>query len=96
MAPRIVDGIGESDEHVSAVVSDAGVLVLDLRVREPRVRGANSAGTIAEHRRLTRLSPQSRHIVAASSGHWIQFDEPDLVISAIRDLVYRARGSSAA
>ena len=47
--------------------------------------------TIVEHRRLTRLSSKSRHIVATSSGHWIQFDEPDLVISAIREVVDRAR-----
>lgn len=47
--------------------------------------------TIAEHRRLARLSSQSRHVVAEQSGHWIQFDQPDLVVAAIRDLVDRAR-----
>jgi len=54
------------------------------------------AETIAAHRRLTRLSSQSRHVVAATSGHWIQFDEPELVISAIRDVVDRARARNAA
>jgi len=58
--------------------------------------GDQPSETIAAHRRLTRLSSQSRHVVAATGGHWIQFDEPELVISAIRDVVDRARGRTAA
>lgn len=46
---------------------------------------------IAEHRDLARLSSSGRHIVAKASGHWIQLDEPDVVIAAIRDVVHRAR-----
>jgi pimeloyl-ACP methyl ester carboxylesterase len=49
---------------------------------------------IAKHRQLTRLSSDSRHIVATASGHWIQFDEPALVIAAVRNLVERARPTS--
>jgi pimeloyl-ACP methyl ester carboxylesterase len=52
--------------------------------------------TIARHRQLARLSSQNRHIVAAKSGHWIQFDEPDLVATTIRDIVDRARQTNAA
>ncbi len=49
--------------------------------------GDQSSDTIAKHRQLARLSSQNRHIVAAKSGHWIQFDEPDLVVTTIRDIV---------
>ena len=52
--------------------------------------------TIAAHRRLMCLSSQGRHVVATTGGHWIQFDEPELVISAIRDVVDRARARTAA
>ena len=52
--------------------------------------------TIAKHRELARLSSQSHHLVATRSGHWIQFDEPDLVVSAIRDVVDRSRRTNAA
>jgi len=45
---------------------------------------------LAQHRQLTRLSSQGRHIVAAKSGHWIHLDEPEVVVSAIRDIVERA------
>jgi pimeloyl-ACP methyl ester carboxylesterase len=42
-----------------------------------------------KHRQLARLSPRGRHILAATAGHWIQFDDPDLVVATIRDLVGR-------
>jgi pimeloyl-ACP methyl ester carboxylesterase len=50
---------------------------------------------LAVHRRLAESSACGRHVMAASSAHWVQFDEPDLVIEAVRDLVEsaRARGS---
>jgi pimeloyl-ACP methyl ester carboxylesterase len=40
-----------------------------------------------EHRELARLSSSGRHVVAERSGHWIQFDEPQLVVSAIRGMI---------
>lgn len=58
--------------------------------------GDQTRETIAKHRQLTRLSSQSRHIVATNSGHWIQFDEPALVIAAVRGIVERVRGTNGA
>ena len=42
---------------------------------------------IAAHRTLTERSANGRHILAARSGHWVQFDEPSLIVSVVRDLV---------
>jgi pimeloyl-ACP methyl ester carboxylesterase len=42
---------------------------------------------IEEHRRLARLSRSGQHVVADKSGHWIHFDEPDLVVAAVRGVV---------
>jgi pimeloyl-ACP methyl ester carboxylesterase len=53
--------------------------------------GDRPPATLASHQELARLSPQGRHIVALKSGHWIQFDEPDLVVAAVRDVVDRVR-----
>jgi pimeloyl-ACP methyl ester carboxylesterase len=39
---------------------------------------------IEEHRQLAHLSSNGRHVVAGRSGHWIPFDEPALVVDAIR------------
>jgi pimeloyl-ACP methyl ester carboxylesterase len=36
---------------------------------------------------LTAQSTQGKHIVAEQSGHYIQFDQPELVIDAIREVV---------
>jgi len=58
--------------------------------------GDQSADTIARHRQLARLSSQGRHVIAERSTHWIQFDEPDLVVTTIRAIVERARRTDAA
>ncbi|MFC5402610.1 alpha/beta fold hydrolase [Cohnella soli] len=38
-----------------------------------------------------RLSPQSKHIVAANSGHFPQFSEPEIVVQAVRECVNAIR-----
>jgi pimeloyl-ACP methyl ester carboxylesterase len=38
-----------------------------------------------------RVSTNTTHIVAENSGHWIQLDEPALVIEAVREMVSRVR-----
>jgi pimeloyl-ACP methyl ester carboxylesterase len=46
---------------------------------------------LAAHRELASRSVHGRHVIAAQSTHWIQFDEPDLVVSAVRELVLGQR-----
>jgi pimeloyl-ACP methyl ester carboxylesterase len=53
--------------------------------------GDQPTDIIAKHRRLARLSSRGRHILAERSGHWIQFDQPDLVTNAVREIVDLAR-----
>ena len=47
----------------------------------------STAAQLAERDAITRRSLNGKHIIATKSGHWIHFDEPDLVIQAIRDMV---------
>jgi pimeloyl-ACP methyl ester carboxylesterase len=42
-------------------------------------------------RRLAALVPNAHFVVATQSGHYIQLDEPELVIDAIRDIVDAVR-----
>jgi hypothetical protein len=42
-------------------------------------------------RELASRSPQGRLVVAQKSGHYVQAEEPELVISAIREVVEAAR-----
>ncbi len=43
------------------------------------------------HRRAAALSTQGKFILAARSGHWIPMDEPDLVVTAVREVCLAAR-----
>jgi pimeloyl-ACP methyl ester carboxylesterase len=43
---------------------------------------------------LARLVPGARHVVAASSGHYIQLDQPRLVTREIRRVVHAARADA--
>lgn len=45
------------------------------------------------HRQWLTLSTNSQYIAATKSGHYIQFDQPSLVINAIRDEIAIARRS---
>ena len=40
---------------------------------------------------LAGISTSTTHIIAEKSGHWIQLDEPELVVNAVREMVTRAR-----
>ena len=49
---------------------------------------ANSkSAELAERDAIARNSPHGRHIIASKSAHWIHFDEPELVVKAIQDMV---------
>ena len=49
------------------------------------------ASVMASHEALVRMSSRGRHIVASKSGHWVPFDEPELVVDAIHDIVETSR-----
>jgi pimeloyl-ACP methyl ester carboxylesterase len=44
---------------------------------------------IAAHRMLAERSENGHHVIAARSAHWVQFDEPALVVAQVRALVER-------
>ena len=49
--------------------------------------GNNTPERIEEHRALASASATARHVVAARSTHWVQFDEPELIVDAVRTLI---------
>lgn len=52
------------------------------------ISGANipPAGLV-EHEAVASLSSRGEHLVAAAGGHWVHFDDPELVASTIRRIV---------
>jgi pimeloyl-ACP methyl ester carboxylesterase len=58
---------------------DLPLVVVSAGDQPPRI--------VAAHQALARLSPHGRHVVAAQSGHWVQFDEPQLVVESVQEIV---------
>ncbi|MGH9374240.1 MAG: alpha/beta hydrolase [Vicinamibacterales bacterium] len=56
--------------------------------------GDQPAELIVAQRALADGSIDGRHVTAARSGHWVQFDEAGLIVSAVRELVESARANS--
>ena len=53
--------------------------------------GDQPAEVIAAHRMLVERSVHGRHLIAERSAHWVQFDEPELIVAVVRDLVESRR-----
>jgi pimeloyl-ACP methyl ester carboxylesterase len=54
--------------------------------------GANSAANrLAEHEAMAKRSTRGKLVIAQNSGHWIQLDEPDLVVTAVREIIEASR-----
>jgi pimeloyl-ACP methyl ester carboxylesterase len=49
--------------------------------------GNTESGRLAAHQEICGLFPNSRHIIAHDSAHWVHLDAPELVTGAIRDLL---------
>jgi len=85
-------------QHIAAMQQMADVVAAVTTLPDvPLVvisSGDQPPDTLAKQRRLTSLSPQGRHLTASRSTHWVQFDEPDLVVAAVRDVVERARSTN--
>ena len=56
--------------------------------------GHQTEQEITAHRRLANASPRGRHLVAARSGHWIAFDEPEVIAGAVRTLIESMRSAT--
>jgi pimeloyl-ACP methyl ester carboxylesterase len=42
---------------------------------------------LEEREAMAQRSPRGQHLIARKSGHWIQLDEPELVVEAIREMI---------
>jgi pimeloyl-ACP methyl ester carboxylesterase len=49
-----------------------------------------SATRLAHQDQLASRSSRGRHIIASNSGHWIPLDQPEVIVSAIQDVLLRS------
>lgn len=83
---RYLESLPESAAAVRSIdVYNGPLIVLSA--------GSATAAELAEHERLARCSPQGRCERVSGSTHWIQFDQPDVVIRAIGEMVAACLGS---
>lgn len=68
-------------EHCVLPLDDASLREIPLTVISA---GKSPEEVIAAHRRTAAASSRGRHVVAEGSGHWIQLDQPDLVVEEVR------------
>ncbi len=80
-------GLAAYLESLPASAAEAGALVEPGNLPVIVLSAANSTPEqLKERDALAHRSSHGRHIIAAKSGHWIQLDEPELVVQAIREM----------
>ena len=80
-------------DHLATLEHDAAAIArIETSALIPTIvisSGNQPEEQIDAQRRLAEASCGGRHVIAARSTHWVQFDEPGLIIEAIRALVER-------
>jgi pimeloyl-ACP methyl ester carboxylesterase len=75
-------------------LGDRPLVVLTCAAGDPAVPDRVYQAWYDLHRDLAGLSANSRHVLSDSSSHYLNFADPDLVISAIGDVVRCARSGA--
>lgn len=87
-APKSFLGMAAYLEGLPAIAKEAAGLRVSETIPVIVLSAGNStAEQIAERDEMTSRSPRGKHIIARGSGHWIQLDEPELVVEAIREAI---------
>jgi pimeloyl-ACP methyl ester carboxylesterase len=90
--PKFYEALASQMEHLpmscAEVEAAGGLGDLPLLVLSA---GNPSPERIAQQEAVTQLSTRGEHRVSSNPSHWIQLEEPELVIRAIRDVLAMAR-----
>ena len=87
-----LEAMVESAASVRAAHVPSGLPIVILTAAHGDGSPAFRTAWTTLQRRMAGTFPSGRQIIAEQSDHYIQFDEPELVVSAIRELVAAARG----
>ena len=82
-------------DHLMTLERDGTSMAMCIPPRELPVvvisSGDQPPEQIAAHRTLAEASLGGRHVTAARSGHWVQFDEPIRIVSVVRQIIESQR-----
>jgi len=85
-----IEALPESAAQVAATGDYGSIPLVVLSASNP------APDRVAEQEVVARLSTRGSHRVAEQSGHWIQLDQPQLVIDVVREIVEAARRNAPA
>jgi len=81
--------------HIESAPSFPNIPVVVITGGKPALAWlapAQALAARAEHqRRLSRISPRGKQIIASRSGHFPQFSEPELVVDVVRDVMHSTK-----
>ena len=82
-------------EHMLTLHRDAALIAAVTPSADIPVVVISSADQPPErleaHRTLAAQSRHDRHVIATQGAHWVQFDQPELVVDAVKELVVSHR-----
>ncbi|MDM9384490.1 alpha/beta hydrolase [Chlorogloeopsis sp. ULAP01] len=83
--------IGKSFEQLQTVISlgELPLIVLIQGAKDPQISDERFQKWSSLQLDLTKLSSNNQHIIAENSGHLVPLDQPELVISAVHQLIQR-------
>lgn len=86
-----LDAMAESASEVAAMGPPQAIPVRVLTAAHREDSEAFRTAWLLWQRQMTATFPQGVQILAATSGHYIQFDQPGLIVDAVREVVEAAR-----
>lgn len=88
--PKCFEGMARHFECLAQSIVEASDLpILDLSIT--MLVGAQNEHPTDQREYARRISTKTEVVMAEQSGHWIQLDEPDFVVNAIREMVEARR-----
>ena len=85
-------------DHLRTLERDGAAIAAGVPPREIPVvvisGGDQPREQLVAHQLLAEASAGGRHVIASRSAHWVQFDEPELIVAAVKDLVESPRSGT--
>jgi pimeloyl-ACP methyl ester carboxylesterase len=75
--------------QASTLLGNLPLIVLSQGSKNPQMSDERFQKWQLLQRNLTQLSSNSKHIIAENSGHLVMLDQPELVVSAVHQLIKR-------
>lgn len=94
--PKFFDALGSQIDSICVSAAEAVVADEEGYGDLPLVTISSTAPgdyRLRQQEALARRSTRGRHVIASHSGHWVPLDEPEIVVTVIREMIDEIRGA---